>query len=679
MRKHRGIKAGALFGVLILLGGLLYGLRGNSTHMRTPDELIEKYKEKQNRLLSRTRYGVGVKESFSYDFAYDFSHDSVSEWSEIITVHTERHCQEESRLITSVKVESSKMGCRVEIRPMEQALASKSDRLLPQSWGSAPVYYLAIRYDQEAVKKRKLDQPVIIPFTLKSSCDVPNLKGEVDEEGIFRLRWNPVKGAEEYRVYNYWSAEYERAKEAVPGAWSGYHDGTLMFEDSVHQTSYEGFSGAEENRVLIHSYKDGKEIVFGENYGVQGEYYVTAVVDGKESIMSNGVSTTGCRLPCKVAEKQDILYQRYEKAEELPLSVPVENTDGTVESRNVLYTLYQGKNMMGDKQLQYRYRIEGTCLRGYVVMTGEENESYPETVGTPSLAGRKEPVDELDKVPQVRERQPAETGKKEAAVPDTDYYVKAEDAAEEWLALNLIAGEEEIYIGDFSELTEPDCLRDIFYHMYYQNPYVFGIAAFACDYEQLTLHIEYLYSAQERERMRKEMTEEAEKILKETGLAGDGAEKRSTEEKIQILYQWLENHTSYDTKAYEDSVANRHKKAGEIYEYAHNAWGMLVKRKGMCQGYSDAFLLLCHMAGVEAVAVTGSINQSIPHVWNAVCLEGSWYYVDATNNTHNTGALPCLYLAGEKQAEEKHYVREESQPEKDENEIFIAQQNFYSE
>lgn len=176
--------------------------------------------------------------------------------------------------------------------------------------------------------------------------------------------------------------------------------------------------------------------------------------------------------------------------------------------------------------------------------------------------------------------------------------------------------------------------------------------------------------------MRREMTEEAQKILEETNLSEEEAERRSTEEKIQILYQWLENHTSYDWKAYEESVVHQHQKNGVTYEYAHNAWGILLKKKGMCQGYSDAFLLLCHMAGVEAVAVTGSINQSIAHVWNAVCLEGSWYYVDTTNNRHNMGMPPLLYLAGEKRAKEKHYVRERGAWEN--RELYISQHNFYT-
>lgn len=679
MKKHRWIRAGIPLGVL-LLGVLLSGLRRDRADVVTPQQLIEKYKRQKEQIKNRTKYGVGQTESFSYEFACDFSDVSVREWNDIITVHTERHCQEESRIVTANKVKKTKKGCLVTVCPIEQVLASKSDRDTERSWGSASVYYLAIRYDQESLDRRKLDQPQIVPFTLKSPSAVPNLSGETDAEGVFRLRWSPVEGAEEYRVYNYWQSEEDRAENVTTGAQSGYHKGSLLFEKSVKGTVFESFSGEGDSRVSFRSYRDNREIVSGQNFGVQGEYYVTAVVNGQESIMSNAVRTREYRLPKKVEETHDILYQRYKKTGDLPQSVPVENTDGTVEKRKVLYTFYQGKNLLGEQSPRYAYRIEGTCLKGYVVMAGKEGESYPETVGTPSLAGRKEPRDELDKVPQTG-KEPSDARDAEPVavpLPDNRYYIKADTAAEEWLALNLVAGEDEIYVGDFPELTEPESLRDIFYYTYYQNPYVFGIAAFACDYERLVLHVEYLYSREKRAQMREEMTEAAGEILKETQLAGENGKAKTSEEKVRLLYQWLETHTEYDTKAYEDSVANRYEKTGETYEYAHNAWGMLVKRKGMCQGYSDAFLLLCHMTGVEAAAVTGSISQSIPHIWNAVCLEGSWYYMDVTNNTRNTGEKPYLYLAGEKQAKDMQYVREEPSPPEEQSSVLVAENNFYT-
>lgn len=665
MRKHSLRIRNVLLVILLLFGVLWIGREaGRQTDAVTPQDLIEKYRKQEDANRKRTQYGVDKKESFTYKFACDYSAKSPVFWDDLITVHTERNCQEESRIVVGVEVVPEGSGCKVTVSPIEQALATESDHKEENgSWGSAPVYYLAIHYDTEKQKEVRLDRPVIVPFTLKSSCAVPNLQAEVDATGVFRLSWDPVEGASEYRVYNYYipkevegTADVECPKT---GAETGYHKGTLLYEQSVSGTSYESFSGDDRNETCISSYKDGREIVLGQNYGVQGEYYVTAVVEGEESVMSHAVYTEDRKLPREIPVEEDILYQRYGSVEELPRSLPVVNTDGTVEKRNVLYTFYEEEGILGASFRQYWYEVEGTRLKGYVVITGDEQTDYPETIGSPALAGWSAPRDDSDSVPQVSGQQNRSSlQRRNDGVPqiDPDYYVRADSAAEEWLALNLIAGREDIYIGDFPEMIEPEGLRQIFYHVYYQNPYVFGIASFACDYEQLILKVEYLYSAKEQENMRREIREAAETILRENQIYGEEGEEKSTEEKIQVIYQWLESNGSYDWDAYQDSVEHQYRKSGKEYEYAHNAYGMLVKHKGMCQAYTDAFLLLCHMTGVEAVAVTGYISQNIPHVWNAVALEGSWYYVDATNNASNTGTGSYLYLAGKKQAKEKHYV-----------------------
>lgn len=666
MRKH-GLKViDVLLIILLLLGVLWIGLAARwETDSVTPQELIQKYQKQDDANRRKTRYGVEKKESLSYDFAFDYSQKPALFWDNLITVHTERSCQEESQIIVGVNVVSQETGCKVTVSPIEQALATESDKEENWSWGSAPMYYLAIHYDTEAQKEVKLDRPVIVPFTLKSACAVPNLQGDADETGVFRLSWSPVEGASEYRVYNYYiSKETDKTttvESVESGAESGYHNGTLIFEKSVSGTSFESFSGDDRNETRIYSYKNNREIVLGQNYGVQGEYYVTAVVDGEESVLSNAVYTEDRKLPREILEEEDILYQRYDSVEELPRSLPVVNTDGTVEERNVLYTFRQEKNLLGAPFRQYWYEVEGTRLKGYVVMRGEKETDYPETIGLPSLAGQSVPRDDSDQVPQVSEEQDTSSRTQRndrVSKVDPAYYVMADSAAEEWLALNLMEGQEEIYIGDFPELTEPEGLREIFYHVYYQNPYVFGIASFLCDYEQLILKVEYLYSAEEQKRMRQEMKEAAETILRENHLYGEEGESKKTEEKIQTIYQWLERNGSYDWEAYEDNLKNQYQKSGKEFEYANNAYGMLVRHKGMCQAYTDAFLLLCHMVEVQAVAVSGYISQNIPHVWNAVALEGNWYYVDVTNNETNTGTDSYLYLAGEEQAKEKHYVRD---------------------
>lgn len=679
MRRH-GLKVmDVLLVILLLLGVMWMGVADSrESDSITPQELIEKYQKQEDANRRKTRYGVEKKESFSYTFAFDYSQKSVFFWDNLITVHTERSCQQESQIIVGVKVVSQESGCKVTVSPIEQVLTTEGDKGENSSWGSAPVYYLAIHYDTETPKEVKLDSPIIIPFTLKSPCAVPNLQGDVDETGVFRLRWNSVEGASEYRVYNYClskgTEQTTDVESSLNGAESGYHNGTLIFEESVPGTTYESFSGDDRNETCIYSYKSGREIVLGQNYGVQGEYYVTAVVDGKESVLSNAVYTEDRKLPREILEEEDILYQRYDSVEELPRSLPVINTDGTIEERNVIYTLHYEDNFLGIAFRQYWYEVEGTRLKGYIVMRGEEETDYPETIGSPALAGQSAPRDDSDQVPQVSDRQDTNSlpqRNDRVSKVDPAYYVMADSAAEEWLALNLMEGREEIYIGDFPELTEPEGLRQIFYHVYYQNPYVFGIESFVCDYEQLMLRVEYLYSPEEQKNMRQEMKAAAEAVLRAIHLYGEEGEGKKTEEKLQRIYQWLETNGSYDWEAYEDSLENQYQKSGKEFEYAHNAYGMLVKHKGMCQAYTDAFLLLCHMVEIEAVAVSGYISQNIPHVWNAVALEGSWYYVDVTNNKTNTGTESLLYLAGEEQAQEKHYVRDNRALGKDQQKISL--------
>lgn len=651
-RKWMGL---CLLAAVILFAGLwLWRNYRREQTLVTPAALKEKYKNTDRGIaLENTIYGVSKKQKFQYDFACDFSEFPVSVQEKLITVHTDRACREESRIITGFEIEKRENGSKITVYPIEQAMQTKSDRKKDTGWGSAPVYYIAIRFDRETKEARKLDKPCVIPFTLKTDSAVPRLSAEIGEDGVFRLVWSPVEGASEYRVYNYVTSEILSGggNAETEGARYGYKNGYLSYEGSTKETMFEGFSGGKKNEVLSTSHKNGKSFVIGENYNVQGEYYVTSVTNGKESVLSNAVGTSDLRLPREVKEDSDILYNRYQKVEELPLSVPVENIDGSVQERQVLYTFSEEIGVWGKKQPHYWYRIEGTGLTGYVVMEGDSGEHYPETVGAPSLNGGIVPEDRTNKVPQV---QPKEGRGGEETVPslESDYYIQADSAAEEWLALNLIAGREKIYIGDFPELTEPDGLRSIFYQVYYQNPYIFGIEAFDCDYSTMTLEVAYLYSQRERERMRWEMIKAAEAVVKAEGILSLGEEER-----MKRLYDWLAGHCTYDREAFSKTRETSFRKSGaDTYEYAHNAYGALVLGKGMCQAYTDAFLLLCHISGIEAAAVSGYMNQSLPHVWNMVRLGNEWYHIDVTNNKDTTGVPYYLFLAGERCAGELQYV-----------------------
>lgn len=61
----------------------------------------------------------------------------------------------------------------------------------------------------------------------------------------------------------------------------------------------------------------------------------------------------------------------------------------------------------------------------------------------------------------------------------------------------------------------------------------------------------------------------------------------------------------------------------------YTAYGALVNRVAVCEGYTRAFQLLMNGLGVDCVDVTGRSQDQL-HIWNAVKLDGSWYYVDST-------------------------------------------------
>ena len=70
-------------------------------------------------------------------------------------------------------------------------------------------------------------------------------------------------------------------------------------------------------------------------------------------------------------------------------------------------------------------------------------------------------------------------------------------------------------------------------------------------------------------------------------------------------------------------------------EYAYRAYGVLVQGKAVCNGYAEAMSLLLSCVDVENYIMVGeaySENGWELHAWNAVCLDGEWYQVDATWN-----------------------------------------------
>ena len=71
----------------------------------------------------------------------------------------------------------------------------------------------------------------------------------------------------------------------------------------------------------------------------------------------------------------------------------------------------------------------------------------------------------------------------------------------------------------------------------------------------------------------------------------------------------------------------------------YTAYGPLVNRIAVCEGYARAYQLLMNNVGLDCVGISGMGNEDL-HMWNAVNLGGEWYLVDPTWDDHEE---PCFH------------------------------------
>lgn len=62
-----------------------------------------------------------------------------------------------------------------------------------------------------------------------------------------------------------------------------------------------------------------------------------------------------------------------------------------------------------------------------------------------------------------------------------------------------------------------------------------------------------------------------------------------------------------------------------------NIFGALVNKTATCEGYSRAYQYLLSLKSIRSVLVSGKVGNE-GHMWNKVCLNGSWYNTDITLN-----------------------------------------------
>lgn len=105
------------------------------------------------------------------------------------------------------------------------------------------------------------------------------------------------------------------------------------------------------------------------------------------------------------------------------------------------------------------------------------------------------------------------------------------------------------------------------------------------------------------------------------------SEKTSDLEKARAIYRYLGENIEYN-----DIKTDNAKKDIMKSNYLYDAF---IKGQTNCDGYANAFSLLCNLHGLKAFEkMNQPPEKEIGHTWNAVKIDGKWYNVDATNSQY---------------------------------------------
>lgn len=104
--------------------------------------------------------------------------------------------------------------------------------------------------------------------------------------------------------------------------------------------------------------------------------------------------------------------------------------------------------------------------------------------------------------------------------------------------------------------------------------------------------------------------------------------------KLKSIHDSIAGSVTYDTNA----------------THAYDAYGALIDGKAVCEGYAEAFKLLCDRENIPCVLIAGTgvtTEGSEPHMWDYVQMEdGNWYAVDVTWDDQVTVTYDDFFLTG---------------------------------
>ena len=202
---------------------------------------------------------------------FTFHFNSVVDPVKAITVHTDSKCEESSTVYQINDGYITEKGEDVVVKPLTPVLKTdaRTDSQKSGIWGYAPIYYLCIRYDLDSTSVKKLDEPIVVPFTIKNDISTPNAYTNISDEGIISVKWLPVNGASSYKIYRSLPFGYKPEAKNKTREECAYIGDVLKLVDTVDSSTTEyiakGDSIFSDTSIKDNSYVDSSGYVQHQN------------------------------------------------------------------------------------------------------------------------------------------------------------------------------------------------------------------------------------------------------------------------------------------------------------------------------------------------------------------------------------------------------------------------------
>lgn len=184
------------------------------------------------------------------------------------------------------------------------------------------------------------------------------------------------------------------------------------------------------------------------------------------------------------------------------------------------------------------------------------------------------------------------------------------------LAAALLDGAPMVNISAY-HVTRAQFLNIVNFVLFTEYPQITDIESyeFTMDSNSIIYGVRFHYnnSREEIQARNLQMEQAAQAVLTATVTA-----EMTEIQKIKSIHDYLVLNCAYDYIALETGITTP-----DIF----NAYGVLIDKVAVCQGYAGAFQILMNKLKIPCVTV---ISDKMNHAWNMVQVNGLWYHVDAT-------------------------------------------------